>query len=151
MSSMNKTILIGNLGADPELRYTTKKQPVCNLRVATNETYLDKQGDRQQNTDWHRVVVWGKQAESCAKYLKKGRQVSVEGRMNYRQYDGIVEVTLEDGTKVKGTAIRTISEVVAAPNGVQFLGNSTGTDASTDAPVDEPAQDEAPPPDNAPF
>lgn len=86
MSSVNKVILIGNLGADPELRSTSSGTAVCELRVATNESWRDKQGTMQQRTEWHRVVVWGRQAESVSKYLSKGRSVYVEGRLQTREW-----------------------------------------------------------------
>ena len=78
---MNKAILIGRLGRDPELRHTQSGKAVCNFSVATDSGY----GDNKQ-TDWHRITVWDKQAESCAQYLEKGRQVAVEGRISYRTY-----------------------------------------------------------------
>ena len=87
MGSVNKVILIGNLGADPELKYTPSQRPLCNLRIATTEVYKDKSGQRQEKTEWHRVTVWGDQAENCNKYLAKGRSVYVEGRLQTRSYD----------------------------------------------------------------
>jgi single-strand DNA-binding protein len=87
MGSVNKVILIGNLGADPELKYTPSNRPVCNLSVATNEVFKDKGGQRQERTEWHRVTVWGEQAENCSKYLAKGRTVYVEGRLQTRSWD----------------------------------------------------------------
>jgi hypothetical protein len=75
MSGVNKVILIGNLGANPELRYTAGQQAVANLRIATTEKWTDKSGQKQEATEWHRVVVWGKQAEIVGQYLTKGRQV----------------------------------------------------------------------------
>ena len=77
----NRIILAGNLGRDPELRYTPSGQAVTNLSVATNEVWTDQQGERQERTIWWRVSVWGKQAEACSQYLSKGKQVLVEGRM----------------------------------------------------------------------
>ncbi len=79
--SVNKVILIGRLGKDPEIRYTPSGQPVANFTLATNEVWNDKQGQRQERTEWHRIVVWGKQAEHCGQYLAKGRQVYIEGRL----------------------------------------------------------------------
>ena len=87
MGSVNKVILIGNLGADPELKYTPSNRPVCNLSLATNEVFKDKSGQRQERTEWHRVTVWGDQAENCSKYLSKGRTVYVEGRLQTRSWD----------------------------------------------------------------
>jgi single-strand DNA-binding protein len=87
MGSVNKVILIGNLGADPELKYTPSNRPVCNLSLATNEVFKDKGGQRQERTEWHRVTVWGDQAENCNKYLAKGRTVYIEGRLQTRSWD----------------------------------------------------------------
>ena len=108
-AGVNKVILVGHLGADPDMRYTPSGQGVCELRVATSESWNDKNGQRQERTEWHRVVVWGKRAEVCAKYLAKGRQVYVEGRIQTRSYDD------KEGVK------RYMTEVIA--NDVQFLGS----------------------------
>ncbi|RMH43932.1 MAG: single-stranded DNA-binding protein [Deltaproteobacteria bacterium] len=105
---VNKVILIGNLGADPDMRYTPSGAGVCEMRIATNESWTDKQGQRQERTEWHRVVVWGKRAELCAKYLSKGRQCYVEGRLRTRSWED------KDGNK------RYTTEIVATD--VQFLG-----------------------------
>jgi single-strand DNA-binding protein len=111
MGSVNKVILIGNLGADPELKYTPSQRPLCNLRIATTEVYKDKSGQRQEKTEWHRVTVWGDQAENCNKYLAKGRSVYVEGRLQTRTYD-------KDGQKHYAT------DIVA--DRVVFLGSGGG-------------------------
>ena len=84
--SYNKVILIGRLGRDPELRYTPSGTPVVNFPLATSETYIDKDGNRQEKTEWHRIVVWAKQAESVANYLSKGRLVLVEGSLQTRKW-----------------------------------------------------------------
>lgn len=84
--SVNKVILIGNLGADPEIRYTQSGTAVANMRIATNESWTDKQGNRQDRTEWHRVVAWGKTGELCAEYLAKGRSVYLEGRLQTREW-----------------------------------------------------------------
>jgi single-strand DNA-binding protein len=109
---VNKVILVGHLGADPDMRYTPSGQGVCELRVATSESWNDKNGQKQERTEWHRVVVWGKRAEVCSKYLAKGRQVYIEGRIQTRNYDD------KDGNK------KYITEVIA--NDVQFLGGGRG-------------------------
>jgi single-strand DNA-binding protein len=111
MGSVNKVILIGNLGADPELKHTPSNRALCNLRIATTEVYKDKGGQRQEKTEWHRVTVWGDQAENCSKYLSKGRSVYVEGRLQTRSYD-------KDGQKHYAT------DVVA--DRVVFLGSGGG-------------------------
>lgn len=83
---VNKVILIGNLGAAPELRFTPSQQAVANFRIATNEKWTDKSGQKQERTEWHRIVVWGKLAELCGQYLSKGRTVYVEGRLQTREW-----------------------------------------------------------------
>jgi len=93
MSSVNKVILLGNLGADPEVRYTNGGTAICNLRMATTETWNDKEGQRQERTEWHSVSVWGKQGEHCGAYLKKGRQAYVEGRLQSREFQDKEGVT----------------------------------------------------------
>ncbi|TQF08919.1 single-stranded DNA-binding protein [Myxococcus llanfairpwllgwyngyllgogerychwyrndrobwllllantysiliogogogochensis] len=86
-AGVNKVILIGNLGADPEVRFTASDgQAVANFRIATSESWTDKQGVKQERTEWHRIVVWGKLAELCGEYLKKGRQCYVEGRLQTREW-----------------------------------------------------------------
>ena len=83
---LNKVMIIGRLGADPELRYTQGGQPVCSLRVATDESYTDKDGNRVERTEWHRVVVFWRAAENCNQYLRKGSLVYVEGRLSTRKW-----------------------------------------------------------------
>jgi len=83
---VNKAILIGNLGADPEVRFTPGGQAVANFRIATSESWTDKSGQKQERTEWHRIVVWGKLAELCGEYLAKGRQCFVEGRLQTREW-----------------------------------------------------------------
>lgn len=96
--SVNKVILVGRLGQNPEMRYTPSGAAVANFSVATNETWVDKSGQKQERTEWHRIVVWGKTAELCNQYLAKGRQVYVEGRLQTRQWqdkDGQTKYTTE--------------------------------------------------------
>src|SRR4029077_16786470 len=84
--SVNKAILVGRLGKDPETRYTSGGQAVCNFSLATDETYKDKSGERQKRTEWHRIVIWAKQAEIAQQYLKKGAQIYLEGRIQSREW-----------------------------------------------------------------
>jgi len=86
MASVNKVILIGNLGRDPETRYTTGGDAVTNLRIATTDTWKDKSGEKQEKTEWHTVVLFGRQAEIAGEYLKKGRPVYIEGRLQTRKW-----------------------------------------------------------------
>ena len=100
MGSVNKVILVGNLGRDAELRYTPGGAPVATLNLATTEMWNDKAGQRQEKTEWHRIVLWGKTAESLNEYLTKGKQIYVEGRLQTRQWDD------KDGNKRYTTEIR---------------------------------------------
>jgi len=97
--SVNKAILVGNLGRDAELRYTQGGTAVATLNLATTERFNDKNGQRQEKTEWHRVVLWGKTAESLAEYLTKGKQIYVEGRIQTREWE-------KDGVKRYSTEIR---------------------------------------------
>lgn len=112
--SLNKAMILGNLGQDPEIRYTPAGMPVVDFSVATDETYVDKDGKRQERTEWHRVVVIGKLALTCHEYLKRGRQVFVEGRLRTREWES-------NGATGRRT------EIVAGR--VQFLGTPTHADA----------------------
>lgn len=87
MKGMNRVMLIGHLGKDPELRFTKKGTPVTNLSIATNYTLKDDSGQPQEQTEWHNVVVWGKQAEACQQFLSKGRLVYAEGRIVTREWN----------------------------------------------------------------
>ena len=84
--SLNKVMLIGNLGRDPELKATPSGQALARFSVATTETWKNPQGEKQSKTEWHNIVVWGKQAETAEKFLRKGKQVLIEGRIQYREY-----------------------------------------------------------------
>ena len=125
---INKVILIGNLGKDPEVRYTQGGQAVADLRVATTEAWTDKQGQRQEKTEWHRVVLWGKTAENAGKYLSKGRQIYVEGRLQTREWQD------KEGQK------RWTTEIVG--NDVQFLGGGAGGTAGARGNDEPPAFDD---------
>ena len=115
--SVNKVILIGRLGSNPEIRYTPGGAAVANFNVATNESWVDKNQAKQERTEWHRVVVWGKLAQLCGEYLAKGRQVYLEGRLQTRQWQD------------KDNQTKYTTEVIA--NTVQFLGSAAGTSAGT--------------------
>ena len=108
MAGVNKVILVGHLGKDPEVRQIAPNQTVCQFRIATSESWVDKAGQKQERTEWHSIVVWGKMADICGKYLAKGRQVYVEGRLQTRSWED------QQGQK------RYTTEIVA--NTVQFLG-----------------------------
>ncbi len=85
--SVNKVILVGNLGKDPELRYTASGTAVCNFSLATTERYKDRDGNNQEKTEWHNIVVWRQLAEICGKYLTKGKQIYIEGKLQTRKWD----------------------------------------------------------------
>ena len=143
--SLNKVMLIGNLGKDPELRFTPSGRAVAKFSLATSEQWTTPEGQRQDRTEWHNIVVWGKQAETCGQYLSKGRQVFIEGSIRSRQYDD------KEGQK------RWITEVVAQR--VQFLGGGRGDGAGRGAPGggggsgggDEAAPAPMPEDDDIPF
>ncbi|NCN26152.1 single-stranded DNA-binding protein [bacterium] len=115
MAGVNKVILVGNLGKDPEVRHTPQGMAVGNFPIATSESWNDKSGQKQERTEWHRIVVWGKLAELCQRYLSKGRKAYVEGRLQTRAWDD------KDGNK------RYTTEIVATT--VQFLDSAAGAGA----------------------
>jgi single-strand DNA-binding protein len=113
--SVNKVILVGRLGQNPEVRYTPSGAAVANFSVATNESWTDKSGQKQERTEWHRIVVWGKLAELCNQYLSKGRQAYIEGRLQTREWND------KDGNKKYTTEVQAQT--------VQFLGGGAGASA----------------------
>src|SRR5262245_47777360 len=139
-AGVNKVILIGNLGRDPELRYTQSGQPVVNFTMATTESWNKRDGSgREEKTEWHRIVAWGRTAELCAQYLAKGRTVYVEGRLQTREWED------KEGQK------RRTTEIVAQT--VQFLGGRGeagpgGPSSHTEGGFDAGGP---PPPDDVPF
>jgi single-strand DNA-binding protein len=146
MAGVNKVILIGNLGRDPELRYTQGGQAVVNFTLATTESWNDKSGERVERTEWHRIVVWGRTGEICAQYLAKGRTVYVEGRIQNREWED------KEGQKRRTTEINAQT--------VQFLGGpregadraAGDSDAAPSPPSagSESESGEAPPPEDEP-
>ena len=112
MSGVNKVILIGNLGRDPEVRYTKSGQAVASFSLATSERWTGKDGNKEEKTEWHRVVAWGKLGEICGEYLSKGKQVYIEGRLQTREWED------NDGNK------RSTTEIVA--NNMTMLGQAGG-------------------------
>ncbi|MBW1681788.1 MAG: single-stranded DNA-binding protein [Deltaproteobacteria bacterium] len=138
MAGVNKVILIGNLGADPELRYTAGGTAVANFRIATTEQWTNRDGEKNERTEWHRIVAWGRLGEICGEYLHKGRQVYVEGKLQTRGWED------RDGNK------RYTTEIVAQT--MQMLGpvekESRKDSFGGGAPVEEPP---AIPDDDIPF
>lgn len=138
MSSVNKVILIGNLGKDPEVRFTSGGQAVCQFSIATSEKWKNKSNEWEERTEWHNIVVWGKQAELCKEYLAKGRTVYIEGRLQTRSWDD------KEGKK------RYTTEIVATT--VRFLGgrkDSQGgyskSSSASEGSMSSPMQAEGPP------
>ena len=128
---LNRVMLLGNLGQDPELRYTQGGQAVLNLRMATNESYLNRDGERQDRTEWHSVIVWGKRGEALNKILAKGRSIFVEGRLQTRSWED------KQGTK------RYTTEVVAN-NVILVGGGGRGGGGASYEDVPQRSDDEAP-------
>ena len=113
MSGVNKVLLVGNLGRDPEVRYTKSGQAVASFSIATSESWKGKDGNREERTSWHKIVAWGKLGEICGEYLSKGKQVYVEGRLEYGEF-----------TNKEGVVVRT-TEIVAAT--MTMLGQAGGS------------------------
>ena len=134
MASVNKVILIGNLGRDPELRFTRDGQGVANFTLATNERWRDKDGQNQERTEWHRIVVWGKTAENCAQYLQKGRSCYIEGRIQTREWED------KEGNKRQTTEIVAQNVTFLGGRGEGGGGGRPGG-GTQDAPPPEPAPD----------
>jgi single-strand DNA-binding protein len=132
---VNKVILIGHLGADPELRYTASGMAKAKFRIATNESYTDRQGNRQERTDWHSVVAWGKTAEICGQYLSKGRQVYIEGRLRPNTWE-------KEGVKQYSYDIHV--------DNVELLGSGRGPEREVMEPPFPPPEGK-PPEDDFPF
>ncbi len=117
MAGVNKVILVGNLGRDPEVRYTKSGQAVASFSLATSERWTGKDGNKEEKTEWHRIVAWGKLGEICGEYLSKGKQVYIEGRLQTREWDD------KDGNKKQTT------EIVA--NNMTMLGQASGSSSSS--------------------
>ncbi|HYX39671.1 MAG TPA: single-stranded DNA-binding protein [Oligoflexus sp.] len=144
MASINLAILIGNLGKDPQLRNTQTGTAVCTFSIATTENWTDQSGQKQSKTEWHNIVVWNKQAENCAKYLRKGRAAYVEGRVQTRSWDdttGQKRYTTEiiaETVKFLGSGPAVDQERPARPKAEQ---QSTGTSQFVPPPFQLPPED----------
>ncbi|MBM3263222.1 MAG: single-stranded DNA-binding protein [candidate division Zixibacteria bacterium] len=123
MASVNKVILIGNLGADPEVRYTPAGRAVTTFRIATSRQWTSKDGERHEETEWHRIVTWDKLAETCGKFLKKGMPVYIDGRLQTRSW--------EDQSGVK----RYATEIIAFE--MKMLSSRQDAESGSSAPPDE--------------
>jgi single-strand DNA-binding protein len=143
MGSVNKAILVGNLGRDAEMRFTAGGTPVATVSLATTERYTDREGQKREDTQWHRVVIWGKTAESIHEYLTKGKQIYVEGRIQTREW------TDKEGKQVKTTEIRADRVVLLSSGGGgggergprptrdRYAGPAEPTDVSIETPNDD--------------
>jgi len=127
---INKAILVGNIGQAPELKYTPSGQAVCTISVATSRSWKDKDGQKQDETEWHRVIVWGKQAEFCGQYLSKGGKVYVEGRLATRKW------------KDQAGADRYTTEIVARE--MKMLSGRTGSGAGSEPGEPPPMGEDVP-------
>ncbi|WP_438616750.1 single-stranded DNA-binding protein [Myxococcus llanfairpwllgwyngyllgogerychwyrndrobwllllantysiliogogogochensis] len=139
MEGLNKVMLIGNLGADPELRATPGGKAVANMRLATTDTWTDKAGEKRERTEWHRIVVWGKLAELCHQHLTKGRQVFVEGQLQTREW------TDKENRKNFTTEVIATQVTFLGQRPDQRSADPTRT-GSRGAATQEPASDGQPPP-----
>ncbi|HEV2341762.1 MAG TPA: single-stranded DNA-binding protein [Candidatus Acidoferrales bacterium] len=135
--SVNKAILVGRLGRDPETRYTGSGQAVANFTLATDSTYKDRAGERQKRTEWHRIVAWGKLAEICQQYLKKGSQVYIEGRLQTREWED------KSGQKRSTTEIVASDMRMLGSRGDSAAAAGAAAGGSRPGEMDAPAVDDA--------
>jgi single-strand DNA-binding protein len=145
MGSVNKAILVGNLGRDAEMRFTAGGTPVATVSLATTEKFTDREGQKQEKTEWHRIVIWGKTAESLHEYLTKGKQIYVEGRIETKDW------TNKEGQKVKTTEIRADKVVLlggggggGGPRPTRDRQGDADFAGGNDGPVDAPSDDDIP-------
>ena len=145
--SLNKCLIIGNLGRDPEMRYTPSGQAVTQFTVAVNRYYKDQQGERQEETEWFRVVAWGQQAEFAAEYLRKGNKVFIEGRIQTRQWEG------QDGQKRYTTELiaNTLQSLERRQRDDSGPRDDPGPGADAQAPGGRPAAAQGGAPDAAEY
>jgi len=137
--SVNKAILVGRLGRDPETRYTSGGQAVANFTLATDETFKDRSGERQKRTEWHRVVLWGKLAEIAQQYLKKGMLVYVEGRIQTRQWEDKRDGQKRQTTEIVGTVMRMLTSRGESAGMPPATSRSADADVEGVMPSDEPS------------
>ncbi|HVB87544.1 MAG TPA: single-stranded DNA-binding protein [Candidatus Dormibacteraeota bacterium] len=137
--SVNKAILVGRLGRDPETRYTSGGQAVANFTLATDETFKDRSGERQKRTEWHRVVLWGKLAEIAQQYLKKGMLVYVEGRIQTRQWEDKRDGQKRQTTEIVGNVMRMLTSRNEGAGMAPAASRSPDADMEGVMPSDEPA------------
>ncbi len=123
---MNKAILIGRLGKDPDLSYTQSGTPRCRFSIATSEKYTDNSGQKQERTEWHNIVVWGKQGEVCAKYLAKGRMVGIEGKIQTRSWDDQQTGQKKYMTEINGDRVHFLPGGQQQGGGGNYRGGGSG-------------------------
>ena len=140
MASVNKVILVGNLGRDPELRYTASGQAVANFTMATTSTWTNRNGEREQRTEWHRIVAWARLAEICGEHLTKGKQVYVEGRLQTREWED------REGNKRRTTEITAQQVLMLGRRGDAAMGIPAEAEPAPE-PTPEPT---SPSPDPSP-
>ena len=143
MGSVNKVILVGNLGRDAELRYTPGGAAVATLNLATTEVWNDKQGQKQEKTEWHRIVLWGKQAESLQEYLVKGKQIYIEGRLQTRQWDD-KEGNKRYTTEIKADRITLLGGGGGGRSGGMDRGGSHQASGPEEPPMEPITDDDIP-------
>jgi single-strand DNA-binding protein len=135
MASINKVILIGNLGGAPELRYTPSGRAVASFRIATTEQWTGKDGEKEARTEWHRIVAWGRLGEICGEYLKKGSQVYIEGKLQTRSWDD------KEGNKRYTTEIVAYTMQMLGPAGKAGSASSADEKFPTEEPISIPEDD----------
>ena len=140
MGSVNKTILIGNIGRGPEVRYTKSGQAVASFSLATSERWTGKDGNKEEKTEWHRIVIWGKLAEIAGKYLSKGKQVYIEGRLQTREWDD------KDGNKKQTTEI--VANIMTMLGQVGSDGSSQGSSSNSNNSASSSGQESSGGPDD---
>ena len=151
MGSVNKAILVGNLGRDAEMRFTAGGTPVATVSLATTERFTDREGQKREDTQWHRIVIWGKTAESLHEYLTKGKQIYVEGRLQTREWQD------KEGKANKTTEVRADKIVLLGggggggermgggrPSRERYQDSGGGGESHDPGPVDAPSDDDIP-------
>ena len=127
--SLNRATIIGHLGQDPEIRYTPSGLPVVNFSLATDEPFVDKEGKRQERTSWHQIVAIGKLALICHEYLKKGRQVFVEGRLRYSEWEGSLDGRKQHRTEIVASRVQFLGPSLQKPDTSEMDGPALPSDA----------------------
>jgi len=148
VASLNRVMIIGRLGKDPEVRYTKDGTAVCNLRIATSDQWTDKSGEKQEKTEWHAVVLWGRQAEIAQQYLQKGRLVYVEGSLQTRKWqdqNGQDKYT----TEIKGQIFQMLDRAGGGGRDGDGPRSERGDRSERPERSDRPSRDSGPPPDES--